>query len=151
MFVSQFPHSCICDRFIYAHDWSAYFAAAKLTDWSLKKHKLLTDIWMWKLGMRPQFHFWEYYNRIFDKVQAIFVSPDATLELETDVDPGFRDRIPPPAWSAKLTAKLKTLQMFSPVCARQEVCKNFNKRKCQMFANSTCTDLRSSQSFFFVK
>jgi hypothetical protein len=27
--VSQFPHSCIYERFIYSQDWSAYFAAAK--------------------------------------------------------------------------------------------------------------------------
>ncbi len=26
---SQFPHSCFCERFIYSHDRSAYFAAAK--------------------------------------------------------------------------------------------------------------------------
>ncbi len=26
---SQFLHSCICERFIYSHDQSAYFAAAK--------------------------------------------------------------------------------------------------------------------------
>jgi hypothetical protein len=29
---SEFPHSCICERFIYYNDWSAYFAAAKLAD-----------------------------------------------------------------------------------------------------------------------
>ncbi len=26
---SQFPHSCICEQFIYSHDRSTYFAAAK--------------------------------------------------------------------------------------------------------------------------
>jgi hypothetical protein len=26
---SQFPQSCICERFIYSHDWSTYFASAK--------------------------------------------------------------------------------------------------------------------------
>jgi hypothetical protein len=26
---SQFLHSCVCDRFIYSHDWSAYSAAGK--------------------------------------------------------------------------------------------------------------------------
>jgi hypothetical protein len=25
----QFPHSCICEQFIYSWDWCAYFAAAK--------------------------------------------------------------------------------------------------------------------------
>jgi hypothetical protein len=61
-----------------------------------------------------QFHIWEYINWIFVTVQAILVSPDATLELETDVDPGFGDRVTPPAWPAKLTAKIQFLQMFSP-------------------------------------
>jgi hypothetical protein len=28
IFVSQFPHSCICDLFIYSQDRSAYFVAA---------------------------------------------------------------------------------------------------------------------------
>ncbi len=27
--LSQFPHSCICERFIYSQDWSASFATAK--------------------------------------------------------------------------------------------------------------------------
>ncbi len=26
---SQFPHSCLCEQFIYSHDRSTYFAAAK--------------------------------------------------------------------------------------------------------------------------
>jgi hypothetical protein len=26
---SQFPHPCVCDQFIYSHDWSAYSAAGK--------------------------------------------------------------------------------------------------------------------------
>jgi hypothetical protein len=30
--VSQFPHSFICERFIYSQDWSAYFAVAKVAD-----------------------------------------------------------------------------------------------------------------------
>ncbi len=29
---SQFPHSCICERFIYSHDRSAYSAAGKYVD-----------------------------------------------------------------------------------------------------------------------
>jgi hypothetical protein len=94
-----------------------------------------------------QFHFWEYINHIFETVQASLMSPDASLELETDVDPGFGDRVAPSAWPAKLTAKIQFLQMFPPVFARREVCKNFNRRKCQMFANSTYTDLCSSQFF----
>ncbi len=27
---SQFPHSCVCERFIYSHDWSAYSAAGNM-------------------------------------------------------------------------------------------------------------------------
>jgi hypothetical protein len=27
---SQFLHSCICERFMYSHDWSAYLAAANI-------------------------------------------------------------------------------------------------------------------------
>jgi hypothetical protein len=26
---SQFPHSCVCERFIYSQDWYTYLAAAK--------------------------------------------------------------------------------------------------------------------------
>ncbi len=29
---SQFPHSCVCERFIYSHDGSAYSAAGKYVD-----------------------------------------------------------------------------------------------------------------------
>jgi hypothetical protein len=29
---SQFPHSCVCERFIYSHDQSAYSAAGKYVD-----------------------------------------------------------------------------------------------------------------------
>jgi hypothetical protein len=33
---SQFPHSCVCEKFIYSHDWSAYSAAGKYVDRSWK-------------------------------------------------------------------------------------------------------------------
>ncbi len=33
-YVSQFPHLCICERFIYSQDQSVYFAATKQVDWS---------------------------------------------------------------------------------------------------------------------
>ncbi len=42
---SQFPHSCVCERFIYFQDQSTYFPAAGI-------YKSLTDTWMWKLGLR---------------------------------------------------------------------------------------------------
>jgi hypothetical protein len=39
--VSQFPHSCICERFIYSQGRSAYFASAI---WAVREiYKLLTD------------------------------------------------------------------------------------------------------------
>ncbi len=33
---SQFQHSCVCEWFIYSHDWSAYSAAVKYVDRSWK-------------------------------------------------------------------------------------------------------------------
>jgi hypothetical protein len=32
--LSQFPHSCVCERFIYSHDRSTYFPAAEYADGS---------------------------------------------------------------------------------------------------------------------
>jgi hypothetical protein len=65
-------------------------------------------------------------------VQAILVSPDAALELETDVDPGFGDRVAPPAWSAKLTANIQFWLMFSSV---------FEKRGVQKFQQKKMSDV----------
>ncbi len=31
---SQFPHSCVCERFIYSHDRSAYSAAGNMWKWT---------------------------------------------------------------------------------------------------------------------
>jgi hypothetical protein len=33
---SQFPHSCVCERFIYCQDWSTYFPTAEQADRSWK-------------------------------------------------------------------------------------------------------------------
>ncbi len=49
---SQYPHPCVCERFMYSHDRSAYSAAGKNVDRSLGKYKTLTGTWMWKLGLR---------------------------------------------------------------------------------------------------
>jgi hypothetical protein len=37
---SQFPHLCVCERFIYSHDRSAYSSAGKYVDqyWEYKNH-----------------------------------------------------------------------------------------------------------------
>ncbi len=45
---SQFPHSCVCERFLYSHNRSAYSDAGKYVDRSWE-NKSLTDTWMWKL------------------------------------------------------------------------------------------------------
>jgi hypothetical protein len=38
---SQFPHSCVCGRFLYSHDRSAYSSAGNL--WTDPGNKSLTD------------------------------------------------------------------------------------------------------------
>ncbi len=51
---SQFPHSCVCERFMYSYDGSAYNSAAeKICGPILGKYKSITDTWKWKLGLRP--------------------------------------------------------------------------------------------------
>ncbi len=40
---SEFPHSCVCERFIYSNDRSAYSAAGKYVDRSLGIYESLTD------------------------------------------------------------------------------------------------------------
>jgi hypothetical protein len=63
---SQFPYSCVCERFIYSQDRSAHSAAGKYGDrfWEYTKiahrnecGKIETDA--------AQFLFWEYMNGIF--------------------------------------------------------------------------------------
>jgi hypothetical protein len=55
---SQFPHSCVCERFIYSHNRSANSAAGKYVNGSWEyingSQNGLTDTWMWKLGLRPR-------------------------------------------------------------------------------------------------
>ncbi len=66
--LSQFPHSCFCERFIYSHDRSASSAAGKMwTDPGIS----LTDTWMWKLGLRSRnsqkrIHKWDFRCSVFD-------------------------------------------------------------------------------------
>jgi hypothetical protein len=40
---SQFPHSCVCERFIYSQDQSTYFPAAEQADHIVGIYKSLTD------------------------------------------------------------------------------------------------------------
>ncbi len=68
---SLFPHSCVCERFKYSYDRSAYSASRKYVDWS------------WEYINRPQTHEcgnWaevaqfpekEYINEIFVAVRVL--------------------------------------------------------------------------------
>ncbi len=52
---SQFPHSCVWQRFIYSHYRSAYSAAGKYCVWTDSGiHTSLTETWIWILGLRPR-------------------------------------------------------------------------------------------------
>jgi hypothetical protein len=70
---SQFPHSCVCERFIYSQDRSKYFGCSKIDRLIVEIYKSLTDIWAQELGDRTlwfcfgnkeaaRFPFWEYIN-----------------------------------------------------------------------------------------
>ncbi len=54
----QFPHSCVCERFIYSQDQSTYFLQKnRPTHRGNIYSNSLTDTWMWKLGLRPRYSF----------------------------------------------------------------------------------------------
>ncbi len=62
---SKFPHSWVCERFIYAQDRSTYFPQQnRQIDRGI--YKSLTDTWMYKImTVAVQFLFWEYLFQIF--------------------------------------------------------------------------------------
>ncbi len=47
---SQYPRSCICERFTYSHNPFTYFAAIGRSIVNI--YESLTDTWMWDLGTR---------------------------------------------------------------------------------------------------
>jgi hypothetical protein len=49
---SQFPHSCVCERFIYTIDLPILLL--EICGQILGIYKLLTDTCMWILGLRPR-------------------------------------------------------------------------------------------------
>jgi hypothetical protein len=46
---SRFPHSCVCERFIYSQDWSTYFPAAEYSDlsWEYINHSKTHEYGNW--------------------------------------------------------------------------------------------------------
>ncbi len=63
---SRFPHSCVCERFVYSHGSVCLFCCRKICGPILGKYKPLADTWTVEIGTEAaQFLFWKYRNRIF--------------------------------------------------------------------------------------
>ncbi len=59
------PHSCVCERFIYSQDWSAFSAAGKYVDrfWKYINRSQTHECWNWDWGRALPFlgiHKWDF-------------------------------------------------------------------------------------------
>ncbi len=52
---SQFPHSCVCEWFIYIPTIGLPVLLEEICRLILGIYKSLKDTWMWKLGLRPRY------------------------------------------------------------------------------------------------
>ena len=79
---SQFPHSCVCERFIYFLDRSAYSAAGKYVDrsWEYTVYISLIDTWMWNRGdwgrTIPflEIHKWDFHCSVYVRPYLTWLS-----------------------------------------------------------------------------
>ncbi len=62
---SKFPHSCVCELFIYSQDRSTYFPAAEYADrsWEYINRSQTKECGNWTEAV--QFLYWEYLFRTF--------------------------------------------------------------------------------------
>jgi hypothetical protein len=75
---SQFPHSCVCERFIYSQDQSTYFPAAELADQSWKYINLSQ---MYECRNRET----EHYNSVLEMTVSFL----GIHKWEPDIHIGF--------------------------------------------------------------
>ncbi len=77
---SQFQNSCICERFFYSQDLSAFLAAAKIGRQILGIYESFTDTWMWN---------WENWFYVLEITRPpihlfwIFTGPSFAVHLMT--------------------------------------------------------------------
>jgi hypothetical protein len=85
---TQFPHLCVCERFIYSHDPSTYFPAAEYAD-RLWEYINRTQKYKCRNGtVTAQFLFWEYMSRIFGIVSlqnGDYSSKYACIQIVTEI------------------------------------------------------------------